>query len=283
MTALKMQKTNHIPYHTIRQRRPAGFFIKRLGEPTEDSSLTDRPHRDDYYMFVFVTRGQSKGIIDFEEIILGADEGVIVSPAQVHSPSKDSTDVAEGWLLALSAEHLSPDESEIIARYALKTEPVVFKDTRNSADLRLLYDMLLRHQSDTALAQSLASAIKNFFISNISLNPDGVSSRYTAITCRFKKLLDEKLSTLKSPSAYAAVLNISEVYLNEAVKAVTGLSVSAFIRRQAVQQARRMMTYTSLSGKEIACGLGYDDYAWFSKKFKQETGITPTQYRKNLK
>lgn len=283
MTALKMQKTNHIPYHTIRQRRPAGFFIKRLGEPTEDSSLTDRPHRDDYYMFVFVTRGQSKGIIDFEEIILGADEGVIVSPAQVHSPSKDSTDVAEGWLLALSAEHLSPDESEIIARYALKTEPVVFKDTRNSADLRLLYDMLLRHQSDTALAQSLASAIKCLFLRHIGLSSNSAATRYITITSRFKSLLDERLTAVKSPSAYASALNISEVYLNEAVKAVTGLNVSGFIRRQAILRAGRMMTYTSLSSKEIACRLGYDDYAWFSKLFKQETGITPTQYRKNLK
>ena len=78
------------------------------------------------------------------------------------------------------------------------------------------------------------------------------------------------------------MLNISEVYLNEAVKGATGLSAGAYIRSLMMTQARRQLTCTSLSSKEIAYELGYDDYVYFSKLFKKHTGKSPSEYRKNL-
>ena len=79
------------------------------------------------------------------------------------------------------------------------------------------------------------------------------------------------------------MLNISEVYLNEAVKESVGLSVGAYIRARIILQAKRQLAYTSLSAKEIAYSLGYEDYAYFSKLFRKNVGKSPSDYRKNLK
>ena len=79
------------------------------------------------------------------------------------------------------------------------------------------------------------------------------------------------------------MMNISEVYLNEAVKGTTGLSAGAYIRSIVIMQAKRQFAYTSLSAKEIAYSLGYEDYAYFSKLFTRCTGKSPSEYRKNLK
>lgn len=110
-----------------------------------------------------------------------------------------------------------------------------------------------------------------------------VSGRYMSITVRLRKLLDTHLTSEKSPAVYASMLNISEVYLNEAVKGATGLSAGAYIRGRVVVQAMRQLAYTSMSAKEIAYSLGYDDYSYFSKLFKKRVGKSPTDYRKNLK
>lgn len=90
-------------------------------------------------------------------------------------------------------------------------------------------------------------------------------------------------SQKKSPSAYAAMMNISEVYLNEAVKGATGLSAGAYIRHMVIIKARRQLAYSTLSSKEIAYSLGYNDYAYFSKLFRKTVGMSPSDYRKNLK
>lgn len=110
-----------------------------------------------------------------------------------------------------------------------------------------------------------------------------VSGRYRAITLRLRKLLDIHLVVEKNPSAYASMMNISEVYLNEAVKGATGLSVGAYIRNMVMVRAKRQLAYTSLSAKEIAYALGYEDYTYFSRLFAKCTGKSPSEYRKNLK
>lgn len=79
------------------------------------------------------------------------------------------------------------------------------------------------------------------------------------------------------------MLNISEVYLNEAVKESTGISVGSYIRDLVIVQAKRKLAYTTMSAKEIAYALGYDDYPYFSKLFKKSTGKSLAEFRRNLK
>lgn len=78
------------------------------------------------------------------------------------------------------------------------------------------------------------------------------------------------------------MLNISEVYLNEAIRAMTGMNTGSFIRAQVVLNAKRLLVHTSRTVSEIAASLGYDDVSYFSRLFKREAGMTPTDFRKNL-
>ena len=143
--------------------------------------------------------------------------------------------------------------------------------------------MMMRNQENHAVSVALACAIKSIAISVLSSTDSEISGRYKSITLRLRKLLDVHLAEEKRPSAYASLLNISEIYLNEAVKGATGLSAGTYIRTRAMIQARRQLAYTNLSTKEIAYSLGYDDYAYFSKLFKKIVGMSPSEFRKNLK
>lgn len=50
--------------------------------------------------------------------------------------------------------------------------------------------------------------------------------RPTTITRQFRQLLRQNFKEIKSPAAYASLLNISPAYLNEAVKQNTGFAIS---------------------------------------------------------
>lgn len=152
-----------------------------------------------------------------------------------------------------------------------------------SADLGVLFEMLARHFDNYQVSLPLALSIKGLVISSVMAGCRKDNDRFISIVLRLKKMLTTELTREKSPSAYAGMLNITEGYLNEAVRRVTGMNVSAYIRSQVVTEAKRELMYTSLSAKEIAYSLGYDDYVYFSKLFKKVAGVSPVEYRKNLK
>ena len=259
----------------------SGIFIKHFSQNGK-TEMKAYAHRDDYYMVVLLTDGSAAVEVDYERKVLTPGEILIVSPWQVHNKPSGAEWQADGWLLAFSPEILSEAETRTIEEYTISSTP--FNPGKNIVeDMATLCSMLERYESDVTVTVTLAAAIKSLVLSSLGSSAGKAPGRYRAITLRLQKLLDTHLRVKKSPAAYASMLNISEVYLNEAVKGATGLSVGAYIRSRVMLQARRQLSYTSLTSKEIAYNLGYDDYAFFSKLFRKCVGKSPSEYRKNLK
>ena len=80
----------------------------------------------------------------------------------------------------------------------------------------------------------------------------------------------------------AMLCGYTEYYLTEKFKKETGLSVSAYIRRARVERAKVMLTSTDRPVREIAERLAFNTVNYFIQCFKEETGVTPAQYRKGL-
>lgn len=276
-----MPRPIEIPFPKMQQISGSRVFVKRLGPHVNGMPRSDA-HRDDYFIIVLLTAGRASAEIDFERKQLTAGDVLIVSPSQVHNASDGESGNAGGWVLAFSPETLSESEALAIEEYSVAPHPFHL-DESTMADIDSLCHMLEKNHNNHRITNALDSAVKSFILSALDTSDKNSHDRYKTITLKLKKLLDTHLSTEKSPSAYASMLNISEVYLNEAVKGATGLSVGAYIRSRAMLQAKRQLTYTSLSAKEIAYNLGYADYAYFSKLFRKLTGISPSEHRKNLK
>jgi AraC-like DNA-binding protein len=60
-------------------------------------------------------------------------------------------------------------------------------------------------------------------------------------------------------------------------------SPQQIIHERIVSEARRLLYYSDKSMKEIALSLGFDDPAHFSKFFKNQTGVNPTEVKKRWK
>jgi AraC-like DNA-binding protein len=126
------------------------------------------------------------------------------------------------------------------------------------------------------LLQTFLCIIARKYVQNDAIS---TASRSKQIARDFKRLLKENLKLKKSPSYYAAMLNISEAYLNEVIKKITGFTVGYWIRYYVILEAKRLLLYTEMDVKEIAYSLGYENYTYFSRLFKQTAGITPLTFR----
>jgi AraC-like DNA-binding protein len=109
---------------------------------------------------------------------------------------------------------------------------------------------------------------------------DRVPSRYSVITQSFRDLLSQYYKEDKSPAGYADRLHLSVNYLNEAVRAETGLPVRHWIQHTVMLEAKRLLYYTPLSVKEVAHTLGYDDHAYFTRLFTKVIGTSPLAFRR---
>ena len=69
-------------------------------------------------------------------------------------------------------------------------------------------------------------------------------------------------------------------YLSKLFSSVEGITIERFIVRQKVEKVKELIVYNELSLSEIAFQLGYSSVAYLSTQFKNETGMTPTEFKK---
>ena len=74
-------------------------------------------------------------------------------------------------------------------------------------------------------------------------------------------------------------IGMSRSVLYNKVKAITGMTPVDFVRHIRIKKACEMLRKTDDTLTSIAFAVGFTDPKYFSKVFKKETGIVPTEYR----
>ena len=76
-------------------------------------------------------------------------------------------------------------------------------------------------------------------------------------------------------------LRVTPEYLGTLFHREVGMSFSTYIRNVRIDKAKELLCGTQLKLYEIAEKTGYSDPKYFSKVFREATGLTPAEYRKN--
>lgn len=77
-------------------------------------------------------------------------------------------------------------------------------------------------------------------------------------------------------------LELSENYLSNLFKQETGLRLVEYLNEVRLHHAIQMVTQTNLRVYEIAVACGFQSEAYFCRMFKEKTGISPIERRKQL-
>lgn len=76
---------------------------------------------------------------------------------------------------------------------------------------------------------------------------------------------------------------ISETHLRRIFKQNLNISPIKYINYLKLNKAKNMLQVSNYTINEIASSVGFDDPYYFSRFFKQETGLSPLEYKKNNK
>ena len=97
---------------------------------------------------------------------------------------------------------------------------------------------------------------------------------------RFHALIEQRFRESRSIEAYAGTLGITATQLNNVCRTHAGKSALQLIHDRVLLEARRNLVYTVMSVSEIAYALGFSDPAYFSRFFRQRTGVSPGAFRR---
>ena len=154
---------------------------------------------------------------------------------------------------------------------------------------------------DGGLDHADAFALSDFYIQKIDLcrSSEEIDALHPALSLAYAKKM-RQLRTEKIRSAHIAdcaayiydhlhtritVRDLSAHsglhpnYLSRLFKLQTGLTISAYIRKQKLETAQNMLMYSDYGSAMIASILAFPSQSYFSEIFRKETGMTPGTFR----
>ncbi|MEK4438762.1 AraC family transcriptional regulator [Paenibacillus sp. FSL K6-2862] len=98
-----------------------------------------------------------------------------------------------------------------------------------------------------------------------------------------KTYMDEHYNEALSIADLAQRANISPKYFVDLFKKTYGLSAMEYLTDLRINRAKRYLKESGYKLRDIALRVGYSDEYYFSRKFKKEVGVSPSDYAKNAR
>lgn len=118
---------------------------------------------------------------------------------------------------------------------------------------------------------------------------DGVAYTLNA-RLKHKKIISEVLNYVEEHykedinlKELADSLYVNQAYLCREFKKSTGYSMMKFITNKRIREARELLRNTDLSVSEVGITVGYNNISHFHTMFKKEIGISPKEFRNQVK
>lgn len=252
------------------------------------------PHRHNYFVIIWVKNGEGEHLIDLDKFPLKQNAVYCITPGQVHLMHILPQPPVSGYVISFTSEFMGLDKENFDLLfntglfYAFSHSPVLEVHKELGDDLEDMAAKMVKEYSNYFLLRSeiLRGFLKIFLVYLTRQFENHTQTeqlpKNTETARKFFSLLERSFSEKRMVAEYADELVVTPNYLNEVIKKVTGFTASHHIQQRVVLEAKRQAAYSSLSMKEIAYQLGFDDIAHFSKFFKNASGQSFTDFRKEL-
>ncbi len=96
---------------------------------------------------------------------------------------------------------------------------------------------------------------------------------------RFRELIERDFRSHQPVAVYANRLGLTPPHLNRICREHFGDTALGMVNQRLILEAKRYLTFTTLTAKEIALALGFEDSAYFTRFFKRQAGVSPLTFR----
>jgi AraC-like DNA-binding protein len=267
------------------------LYVNTFKNHLETHIFIDKPHRHNFYLLVLFTNGSGVHEIDFARFDIKPGSLFVLQPGQIHHWQL-SSDI-EGYIVFYSQEiynvYFGNKKIENYPFYqSVMNQPEIFFDANELTRVQPYFDLMIAENKKN-FPKKEDKLLNLLDCIHIEISRKYLSdTNHITHSCNYKihqleQYLEQFYKTEKSPSFYAFKMNITLKHLNRICKDILNQTVTKLIAQRIILEAKRLLINPTLSINQVADVLGFDNYSYFTKLFKKQAGITPSEFRKGLK
>lgn len=259
----------------------------------EDMYIPKKPHRHTFYQVLYVKKGSGIHTIDFQELEIVAPVIYFLSPGQVHDLAFKNENI-EGILINFDEYFFNSFLSKInyiddFPFFNKNGEIYSFDVTILPNEIDEIFSKIVYEFTDKKdfFQDAIRLLLLELFVQVNRFQEKKISEKQYSnqqnIISNFEHLLEHNFQKEHYPKFYAERLAITPNYLNLVCKNYLGKTAGEMIRQCIVLETKRLLINSQLSISQISFELHFEDNSYFTKFFKQNTGLTPFQFRNSIK
>ena len=231
------------------------------------------------YIIHYILEGKGVYQVGGRKYQLSAGQGFLIEPETLTFYQADKD---EPWSY-LWVGVGGTEAEKYIQDIGLNSSQLIFQYEQGERLKKIVLEMLKHTRVTVANLYYLQGQLYDFFS---ALTEDDVINSCVDIS-RVSVYIQEAVTFIRNH--YSRGLNVADIakhmnvnrsYLYTLFKDNLGMSPKDFLTKFQISQAREQLALTDLSIEEVAEVCGYHSCLVFSKAFKKENGMTPTEYRK---
>jgi AraC-like DNA-binding protein len=285
----------------IRSYAEQDAFRPRFGIRPQVKAGDRVVHRHDYFEILIFTAGASMQRISLREYAAQRGSIFFIAPMKAHQVRFDPA--AACFVLYFDLSFLRPDlgnsgdiDTEVLAR-APELAPFAYQQ---DLDFTLPPDSLASaHAMCTRMLQEVSQmrlCSKELIRANLQLllaevtqlyepqirqlmhaqPPSGGGERHVKGVMKF---IDRSLTGKVSLTDAARSVAVSPNYLAGLLKRETGKTFIELVTERRIERASELLSFTSMRISQVADEAGFGDVDYFSRRFRQVTGLSPSEFR----
>lgn len=221
-----------------------------------------------YVDITIVLNGVMRYSINYENFELHTGDVIVFKKGDVRSRQ-------EGGFAEYCSFNILLDKEDVLPIYSGVLRNQVNEEIKN---LLFLFETYRTSYSGYAEDKSKYC----FLILYYTLYEMTRTSRENRYIVQIKQYVAEHIHEPITVSQVSKNVYLSPNYCNTFFKHHTGLNLNEYIRKEKMAKAQYRIIGTNDSLKEIAASLGFKQYSYFTRVFKQEFHQSPAEYRKSI-
>ncbi len=279
-----------IPKHYARNTvNDIGFSVIDMDKYIK-AHLSSGNHRHNFYEILIIFEGDGIHGIDFINYVIRNNSISFLPPGQVHN-LKDSS-IKNCTILIFNVDFIykTSENSTLLKQLDLifNQSPILDLDKNGLNELRTTLSIIETELKKETLNRDILFHSLNlllFQILSFYKENQKIPSQTTAISkeryFHFLELVESNYCKEHSVQYYANRMNIHPKRLNEVTQFASGENALYLVQKRILVEAKRLLFYNTLSIKEIAYQLGFEDVSYFSKFFLKNIGLRPSAFKES--